>query len=140
MYLGILIKALEHYRDYEDHEDYELEALTEALDEAYAQRSLMHDTDWSNKVHLITLEGTQQVFDEFAYDDFGIAARECLNKHQKPAFHKFTRRIKYSRNDAICFFNSNAAYTGFKYLEDKWWEMERMGCNLPDGTYDKEAT
>ena len=140
MYIGILIKALEYFRDYyfEEHTDYEQEAIDEALDELGCQRSHMYDKDWSKRVHVVTKEGLEDMFDEYAYDIFGKVARSCLNDNKKPSYSQFSRTLK-RESEMLSHLNAKAAYTGFKYLERKWWDLEHMGCNRADGTYDKEA-
>lgn len=138
MYLSILIKALEFYRDYVDHDDYESDAIEEALDELGCQRTQMYCKNWSKRVHIVTKEGLEDMFDEHAYDIFGKVARECLNDHKRPSYVSFGHALR-KESDMLSHVNACAASVGFKYLENKWWDMERMGCNLPDGTYDKEV-
>lgn len=140
MYIGILTKALEFFRDYyfEAHTDYEFAAIEEALDELGCQSTRMYNKDWSNQVHIVTKEGLEDMFDEYAYDIFGKVARECLNEHKRPSYVRFIDALR-KESDMLSHVNARAAGTGFRYLEGKWWDMERLGCNNPDGTYDKEA-
>lgn len=139
MYLDILEKALEFY-EYEgpNHSDYELHAIWEALDEIRSQRTHMYNKDWSNKVHLITKEGLEDLFDECAYDIFGKVARECLNEHYRPSYVRFTQKLDYE-SEALSHINAVAAGVGFYHLESRWWSMERMGNNRSDGTFNKEV-
>lgn len=139
MYLDILEKALEHYEfNGGNHTDYELRAIWEALDEVRSQRTHMYNKDWDNRVHLITKEGLEDLFDEHAYNIFGKVARDCLNEHRRPSYVRFTQMLD-KESEMLSHINAVAAAVGFKYVENRWWDMERMGNNKPDGTYDKEA-
>ena len=138
MYLGILIKALTWYAEEVHHDDdYVKAAIDEALDELLCQQSVMYDCTWNRKVHIITEDNINRIFDVLAYDTFGRVARECLNEGRKPELHTFSNRVRKDIME-LRHSNANVMRTAYEYLEDRWWLMEEWGNNAPDGSYNKE--